>query len=118
MLTIEQVARMCHQANREYCMMIGDESQEVWTVSPAWQRESAINGVKYHLLNPHVGPDSSHQNWLVEKVDAGWVWGPVKDEDKKQHPCMVPFYNLPPEQQAKDKLFKGVVDAVRELVEE
>ena len=41
------------------------------------------------------------------------MYGPVKDLDAKQHPCMVPFEQLPVEQQAKDYIFRAVVHALR-----
>jgi len=40
----------------------------------------------------------------------------VKDTEKKEHPCIVPFDQLPREQQAKDYLFRGVVHAVRDAM--
>jgi hypothetical protein len=33
----------------------------------------------------------------------------VKDPEKKQHPCMVPYADLPAAQRAKDALFLGTV---------
>ena len=115
-LTVEAVAGMCHDLNKDYCEWLDDYSQPSWTDAPQWQKDSAINGVNFLLLNPMAGPESSHSNWLVEKINAGWVYGEEKNEALKTHPCLVNFINLPPEQQAKDKLFKGVVDAVRDLV--
>jgi hypothetical protein len=49
---------------------------------------------------------------MKEKLDAGWVYGEVKDAEKKTHPCLVPFSELPPFQQQKDSLFCGIVDAL------
>jgi hypothetical protein len=54
---------------------------------------------------------------LKEKVDNGWVFGEVKDAEAKTHPCIVPFEQLPVEQQAKDYLFKGIVHALAQFVE-
>ncbi len=116
MLTVEQVARMCHQLNREYCQQLDDWTQLPWSEAPDWQTESAINGVQFHLDNPDAGPEASHENWYSEKLEAGWSYGAIKNPELKQHPCCIPFDELPLEQQAKDKLFKGVVDALRELV--
>jgi len=47
------------------------------------------------------------------KVDSGWVYGEVKDVEKKTHPCIVPYEQLPVEQQSKDYIFKGIVDAYK-----
>jgi len=46
----------------------------------------------------------------------GWKYGAVKDADKKEHPCFVPYEELPKEQQAKDHLFKATVSALSPLL--
>lgn len=112
MSIIEEFARIAHEVNRAYCEALGDYSQKPWCDAPDWQRESAINGVRFHIGNPQALPSQSHESWLAEKAAAGWAYGPVKDEAKKQHPCFVPFDNLPQEQKAKDFLFRGVVHAL------
>lgn len=113
----EQIARVCHETNRAYCEAIGDFSQLPWNDAPEWQITSAINGVRFHLDNPHAKPSHSHDSWLNEKRETGWKYGPVKDADKKEHPCFVPYNELPSEQKAKDALFIGVVSALRGLVD-
>lgn len=107
--TIEYVARECHEANRRYCGSVGDYSQHEWSDAPDWQRESAKNGVKFHFENPNASASASHENWLKEKEADGWKYGPVKDPEKKEHPCFVPYGELPQEQQNKDTLFITVV---------
>lgn len=115
-LTIEAVARICHQANKAYCEAIGDKSQVDWERAPHWQQESAISGVRLHLDNPKAGPEASHNAWLELKRLAGWTFGPEKDETYKRHPCMLPYDQLPPAQQAKDALFCGIVASLRHRV--
>jgi hypothetical protein len=106
---IEATAAVCHDVNRAYCASQGDHSQPTWEDAPEWQRASAINGVKFTLENPDAPPSASHDSWLAEKRAAGWTYGPIKDPDAKQHPCFVPYNELPPEQKAKDYLFQAVV---------
>ena len=108
----EQIARVAHEVNRAYCQALGDDGQPAWEDAPEWQRTSAINGVNMHALNPDAGPEASHEAWMQEKVDSGWVYGEVKDPEAKTHPCMVPFSGLPREQQAKDFIFRSVVHAL------
>jgi hypothetical protein len=115
-MRVEQVAELCHEANRVYCRSLGDESQTAWVDAPEWQKQSAVNGVKFHLEHPAATDASSHESWLAEKRAAGWAYGPVKDAAAKTHPCFVPFEALPREQQVKDALFRGIVHAVRDLV--
>lgn len=114
-MTPVQIAEVCHEANRAYCLGLGDTSQPLWADAPDWQKDSAVNGVIFHLENPDAGDNASHENWLAEKRATGWKYGPVKDPDKKEHPCFVPFEDLPVEQQAKDRLFRSIVHALEDL---
>lgn len=116
-MTVEQIAEVCHETNRAYCATLGDNSQPSWAEAPEWQRTSAVNGVRFHLDNPNAKPSHSHESWLAEKEAGGWKYGPVKDPEKKEHPCFVPYEELPEEQKAKDALFIGVVHALRSMEE-
>ena len=106
---VEKIAKVTHEINRAYCQALGDNSQPSWKDAPECQKQSAINGVLFHLQNPSAKPSHSHECWLAEKEAAGWIYGPEKDPEKKQHPCMVPYEQLPVEQKAKDYLFPAVV---------
>ena len=89
-MLVEEIARLCHEANRGYCAALGDHSQPTWEDAPQWQRDSAIAGVNFILENPDVGPSASHESWLAQKQADGWKYGPVKDPVAKEHPCFVP----------------------------
>ena len=115
-MTPVDVAQVCHEANRAYCIGLGDNSQPLWNDAHDWQKDSAVNGVIFHLENPDAGDAASHKSWLAEKKAAGWKYGPIKDPDKKEHPCFVPFEELPIEQQMKDRLFRSIVHALEDLV--
>lgn len=114
-LEVFKIARVCHEANRSYCQSIGDNSQPEWEQAPDWQKNSAVLGVQFHIANPTAGDAASHESWLRQKVSDGWVYGSVKDPERKQHPCMVPFTALPPEQQRKDALFRAIVHALKSI---
>lgn len=107
------IAVVCHEANRAWCLIHGDDTQKEWNYSPSWQKDSAIDGVVFRVKNPNAGPDAMHNNWSAEKVSQGWVYGDVKDAEKKTHPCLVPFEQLPLFQQKKDRLFSAIVDALK-----
>jgi len=115
-MTITDVAEICHEANRIYCLIIGEISQPLWASAPVWQKESEVKGVQFHLDHPDARPSASHESWLKEKREIGWVYGPVKDPEKKLHPCCVPYEELPKEQQAKDYLFTAIVNGLRSFV--
>ena len=108
----ERIARVCHEVNRAYCASMGDLSQPAWEDAPDWQKASALAGVGFTLANPDATPAGSHESWLAEKQKDGWTYGPVKDPAKKEHPCFVPYDDLPSEQKAKDYLFQAVVRAM------
>ncbi len=105
--TIEACARAAHEVNRAYCIALGDKSQLSWEDAPDGQKSSAINGVQGALLGNT--PRQSHEGWLREKKAAGWVYGTVKNPEKKEHPCMVEYDSLPNEQRQKDYLFISTV---------
>jgi len=112
--TISEIAFVCHEANRAYCEALGDTSQQPWAQAPEWQQESAIKGVEFHLNGEVHGPEASHEAWMAHKIADGWVYGEVKDAEAKTHPCLVPFAELPKEQQAKDFIFRAIVHAMNE----
>lgn len=112
-MTVEQIAKVCHEVNKAYCEALGDMSQTSWENAPEWQKSSAIAGVEFHVANTNAGPDNSHISWMKQKIEDGWVYGPVKDAEKKQHPCIIPFEMLPNEQKAKDYLFRQVVHSLK-----
>jgi len=107
----EAIAQICHEANRTFCHLIGDDSQLPWTDAPLWQRQSALFGVEKVISGQATEPKSLHESWYEVKKAQGWVYGEVKDPDKKTHPCMVPYSELPEEQRMKDDLFFAIVKA-------
>lgn len=112
------IARVAHEINRAYCASLGDTSQPAWEDAPEWQQQSAIAGVEMHLANPDATPEQSHESWLAQKVADGWVYGEVKDAEKKEHPCCRPYDELPPEQKSKDYLFRSVVHMLKDIPDE
>lgn len=109
------IAQLAHAINIAYCEAIGDLSQAAWDNAPDWQKKSAIAGVEMHLANPDATPEQSHESWLKQKIADGWVYGEVKDEKLKTHPCCLPYDELPAEQKAKDYLFRAAVHSAHKL---
>lgn len=39
--------------------------------------------------------ENVHEVWAKSRMAEGWTYGPVRDDIKKQHPCLVPYNKLP-----------------------
>lgn len=111
--TINNIAKVAHEANRAYCETLGDHSQLSWAQAPEWQRGSVMKGVEYRLAHPDAPISAQHEAWMAEKLAQGWTYGEVKDPSRKIHPCLVPYDQLSEAQRVKDKLFVAVVEALR-----
>lgn len=35
--------------------------------------------------------ENAHDNWSVGRMKDGWIYGEKRDDDKKTHPCLVPY---------------------------
>lgn len=118
-MTIEQLAEIIHESNRNYCAVHGDLSQKPWTEAPDWQKDATYKQIQAHFDNPNLPASWSHDSWMKEKIDVGWVYGPVKDGNAKPptHPDLVPYEQLSPIAQGKDYLFAGIVRALAQFVE-
>ena len=44
-----------------------------------------------------------HNRWVQEKIDDGWTYASVRNDDKKLHDCLVPWNKLSEEVQGWDK---------------
>jgi len=115
-MEIKDIAIVAHELNKAYCESIGDNSQPEWNDAPEWQQSSAVNGVKFHLDNPDALPSASHKSWLKQKTEEGWKYGEVKNPELKEHPCYVPYDQLPKEQQAKDFIFRQTVHSLKKFL--
>lgn len=100
---VEVISEACHAANREIQSFLGEEVNPVWGSLSEDLRESTRSGVVKALYG--LSPERLHVEWMAERSKKGWVLGERKDVVAKTHPCMVPYHQLPPGQQLKDKVF-------------
>jgi hypothetical protein len=114
-LTSAEIAQVCHENNRAYCESMGDFSNPPWKFVPPEKQKLIESGVEFHLANPDASPKASHEKWMKDHASVGWTWGPSKDAQKKQHPNMVPYGELPQKEKTKDYLFGAMVNVLRFL---
>jgi hypothetical protein len=66
--------------------------------------------------------EAEHNHWMVERMLAGWRYGRKRDDAKRRHPLLIPYSQLPDDQQEKDRrvvrgevTVLGYIDRVKEV---
>jgi len=113
-MDIENIARICYEVNRAYCRSIGEDPDVPWPELSEQQQISYMAGVGFNIRYREAGPRGSHESWLREKRHLGWKHGRVKDPNKKEHPCFVPYEQLPTQQKSKDFIFCTLVHLLKD----
>lgn len=44
-----------------------------------------------------------HEVWAAVRLAEGWRYGPVRDEARREHPCLVPYEALPEAEREYDR---------------
>ena len=108
------IAKLCHCGWWCYMRGLGKGANPF----PSHEQfESIKDGVKFNLSHRDSTPEENHNNWMKKKIEDGWTFGPEKDEIKKTHPDLIPYRDLPQEEQTKDSIFKFMFDMGLEIWE-
>lgn len=60
--------------------------------------------------------ENAHEIWAVDRQREGWTYGPKRDQDKKETPCMVPYSKLPEKEKEYDrKMAMNTLKLVRKM---
>ena len=46
---------------------------------------------------------NTHDIWAKNRIAEGWVYGENRDDQKKEHPCLVPYEDLPDNEKQYDR---------------
>jgi len=46
---------------------------------------------------------NAHDIWARQRLADGWRFGPRRDDAKKEHPCLVPYEDLPESEKVYDR---------------
>lgn len=38
--------------------------------------------------------ENAHDHWALKRMSEGWTWGGRRDDEKKEHPDLVPYDEL------------------------
>ena len=44
-----------------------------------------------------------HEVWAQNRINQGWSYGEVRNDELKQHPCLVPYEDLSEEEKLYDR---------------
>lgn len=44
-----------------------------------------------------------HEVWAEERINQGWKYGPERNDAHKEHPCLVPYEQLPESERRFDR---------------
>lgn len=47
---------------------------------------------------------NAHEIWAQQRIDEGWSYGPRRDDEVKEHPCLVPYDDLPESEKDYDRV--------------
>jgi hypothetical protein len=46
---------------------------------------------------------NAHEVWALERIAQGWRYGRDRDDSRKEHPCLVPYEELPESEKVFDR---------------
>jgi hypothetical protein len=101
-LTASQIAEIIHGVTS--CLPRLDGSKpKPWNECSHHDKYFAAEAVKeiYSYDEPKT-PEELHNLWMRPKVQHGWTYGELYDEENKKHPCILPFAHLTPSEILKD----------------
>jgi class 3 adenylate cyclase/tetratricopeptide (TPR) repeat protein len=47
--------------------------------------------------------ENTHEVWAQQRLDDGWTLGPERSDEKKHHPCLIPYDDLPESEKEYDR---------------
>jgi hypothetical protein len=91
---------------------------EKWEVRSQEFKEQFIETIKKYFEDELPTPEEAHNSWVNAYKKMGWKYGNVRDVKKKTHPDMIPFEDLPKDEQNKDAIFLSFVFLAKKIIED
>jgi hypothetical protein len=57
---------------------------------------------------------NAHDIWALQRLRDGWILGPKRCDERKEHPCLRPYPELPDTEKAYDR--NAVVGTIRAIL--
>jgi hypothetical protein len=48
--------------------------------------------------------ENNHEEWSHRRMKDGWVYGAQRCDEKKHHPCLIPYEELPESEKEYDRI--------------
>ncbi len=58
--------------------------------------------------------ENTHDIWSAGRIKEGWTFGEKRDDTKKEHPCLVPYDQLPESEKLYDR--KTSIEALKLII--
>ena len=72
------------------------------------------------VLPPELGAlaeqlaENNHSHWARQRIEAGWTYGPQRNDVHKTHPDLVPYGDLPEDEKEYDRT--SVVETLKVML--
>ena len=113
--TEDRRARFVYEAGRLYAATVGAP-----VVPAPWEdRDDARRAAVTAAVAPvcrdgaQATAEEGHALWSMAVEAEGWTYGTEYDPEAKTHPCLVPWADLDPREQAKDLVFLRLCEIAR-----
>lgn len=58
--------------------------------------------------------ENVHDVWAIGRITQGWNYGPVRDDEKKETPCLVPYQDLPESEKDFDR--NSAIQTIKQIL--
>jgi len=111
----EELSEEFKESNRAQARSIGEKLSSVGLAFDAGE-SSAAAVEEFDDETILFLAENEHIRWMQEKLANGWVYAPVRDNEKKHHSWLVPYEQLPPEERQKDiNVVKNIIPLLKSI---
>lgn len=117
-LRLIEVAKECHIANNALMVSNGEIENPVdWNELDTHTKNINLASVLKIYDYPNLTAEDIHDEWMLNKIDDGWVYGEVKDVERKTHPLICDFDSMNDIDKMKDQIFIDKVNSRRNYID-